>query len=344
MSWQRRLFSFVRFAGLHTADLGGAGQVVSRRKPLVARMPGGLSAVSAQRQPEVLPLERNAWLLQTRKPGHRLGARDLGDGTWLVGPRRAPRRVVRALGRSGAAHLVYEPAAMQADIRLFQQGLGNFLSGEHAAWMMREQRVNCVLDVGANTGQYARALRAAGYEGRIVSFEPLAHLVEELERHSRDDPDWIVVPYALGDADEQAEINVVPGTMSSLLDSSEFGREWSSTLRETSTQTIDVRRLDSVFDEAVAGLEEPRVYLKMDTQGYDVQTFTGAGARLAEVVAMQSEVACVPIYEGMPQMIAQLELYQAAGFSLTGMFPVTIDPRSLRVIEFDAMFIRADAR
>jgi hypothetical protein len=129
-----------------------------------------------------------------------------------------------------------------------------------------------------------------------------------------------------------------------MLPSSEFGKKWSPVLREMTSQTITVRRLDSILDEVLEGIEDPRIYLKMDTQGYDVQAFRGAGTRVKDMVAMQSEVANLPIYEGMPPMLEQLALYEEAGFSLTGMFPVTIDRRSLRVIEFDSMFVRTDAR
>jgi len=155
-------------------------------------------------------------------------------------------------------------------------------------------------DVGASVGQYARMLRRAGYTGRIVSFEPLPHLVERLRRASRDDPDWIVMDCGLGDEDTKAEINVVRGTMSSMLEPSEFGEGWSRTLRDRGdrTETVNIRRLDGVLDEAVAGLDQPRVYLKMDTQGFDLQAFSGAGDRVGEILGLQSELACVPIYDG----------------------------------------------
>jgi FkbM family methyltransferase len=218
-----------------------------------------------------------------------------------------------------------------------------YLAREQVKWVLDALRINCVLDVGANKGQYAQMLRRAGYAGRIVSFEPLAHLVEDLREASRDDPHWTVVPVALGSDDAQGKINVVPGTMSSLKEASDFGKSWSHRLRESHVETIEIRRLDGLFDEAVEGLENPRVFLKMDTQGFDLETFRGAGERLPEVLGLQSELACVPIYEGMPRMPEQLTCYEAAGFEVTGMFPVSRHQDTLRVIEYDTVMVRPDA-
>ncbi len=279
----------------------------------------------------------------TRTRGPRTSVRRLGRHGWLVesGPRR---RKVRRIGPPElGTHLVYSPRAARGDMHRFQKKLGELLAEEQIGWVLRELGINCVLDVGANKGQYATRLRETGYTGRIVSFEPLPHLVAPLRKAAEADPDWLVHECALGDENTTTEINVVPGKMSSLLPSSDFGRSWSSKLREQHTETIELRRLDSLLDEAVAGLDEPRVYLKMDTQGYDLQTFRGAGDRIHDILGMQSEVSCVPIYDGMPRLPEQLTEYESAGFEIAGMFPVSRHVKTLRVIEFDCVMVRAAA-
>jgi FkbM family methyltransferase len=221
--------------------------------------------------------------------------------------------------------------------------LSDYLAREHMSRLMRKLDINCVLDVGANVGQYAQQLRRGGYAGRIVSFEPVPAIAANLREAARNDAEWRVIECALGDADEKAEINVRPGSMSSLLPSSEFGKDWHDRLKQSDTQKISVRRLDGLFDEAVEGIDDPRVYLKLDTQGYDMQAFAGAGDRLKEIAGMQSEVACVPIYDGMPRLPDQIAAYESAGFEITGMFPVSRHRASMRVIEFDVTMVRTDA-
>lgn len=256
---------------------------------------------------------------------------------------RAPatRRLVRIGGRSLRTHLLVDKATARRRMHLLQRRMAEYLVVEQAAWLLRATEANCVLDVGANVGQYAKALRGAGYQGRIVSFEPVSRAFAQLRSAAADDPEWHVHPYALGRTDGTAQINADPKTLSSMLPASEFGREWSDRLSRPRTETIQVRRLDSVFDEVTAGLDPVRAYLKMDTQGFDLEAFAGAARTLDQVVGLQSEVACVPLYDGMPRMSEQVAAYEAEGFEAAGMFQVSRDLPTLRVIEFDLVMVRA---
>ena len=67
------------------------------------------------------------------------------------------------------------------------------------------------------------------------------------------------------------------------------------------------------------------------------------GERASEVCAMQSEVAVMPIYDGMPMMAEALAAYAAAGFEITALYPVSRQSRTGRVVEFDCVLVRADA-
>ena len=289
-------------------------------------------------------LGRDAVLVTGRRGRWRVD--ELDDRTWVVqrGPGR-PRAVRRMGPPALRTHLVVDERAARKGLPNQQMKLAHYISAEHIAWVLRELRINCVLDVGGNRGQFGLRLRRAGYHGRIVSFEPLSHLAEQLREHADRDPDWHVVRHALGDEETEAEMTVVAGggATSSFLPVSEFGRVWSPRLQGVRKETVPIRRLDNVFDEAVAGIAEPRVFLKMDTQGYDVRVFHGAGQRIDEVLGLQSEISCVPLYDGMPRMPEAVATYESAGFETTGIFPVSRDNDHLRVIELDIVMIRVDA-
>lgn len=321
----------------HTVQRKVADVASSRRRNLARflKRPG----VQVER------LTDKAWLVQRPDPSHPpLLLKPIDRRTWVVQSSRGRKRRVRQIGpKALRAHLLVDERASRASMGMFQKQLSDYLAYEQIAWMLRELDINCVLDVGANVGQYALQLREVGYTGRIVSFEPLEHLVELLRSAAARDHDWLVFDCALGDKAGAAEINVVPGTMSSLLTSSRFGKEWSAKLQDMRPETIQIQTLEAVFDQAIDGLDEPRVFLKMDTQGYDLQTFRGAGARLAEILGLQSEVSCVPIYDGMPRLVEQLTEYEAEGFEIAGMFPVTRHKETLRVIEFDMLMVRTQA-
>ena len=270
--------------------------------------------------------------------------RRLSEDTWLA--ESGPARKYRPLGEDTAhSALLVDVPRMRQHYWDFERPLLRYVATEHVARLLRELRINCVLDVGANAGQYAKTLRRHGFTGRIVSFEPVAEFFAELEAAAADDPDWLVRPCALGEEDAVTEINATPGKkMSSLLPASEFGAGYSSALATPTAEQVTVRRLDGLLDEVTAGIDRPRLYLKLDTQGFDLPAFRGAGDRIREIRAMQSEVACIPLYDGMARLPEQLAAYESAGFEMAGMFPVTRHKRTRRVIEFDMTLVRSDAK
>ena len=265
---------------------------------------------------------------------------------WLW-PRRVGRLEVKGLGpKALGSYLLTNPEAVRRHPRAYQHALSTQLSDHLLQTVLRRLDVNVVLDVGANRGQFGRNLRTLGYTGRIVSYEPVSANLDKLREAAEGDEDWLVEPMALGDVDATSDIHVSAGAgvLSSLLDSNEFGRKRFTNMRDemAARERIQVRRLDAVCGRAVAGIDHPRLYLKLDTQGYDLQALAGAGDRLRDVVAMQSEVSCIPIYEGMPHLTQQIATYEEAGFASAGMFPVSWDHETLAVIEFDVLMVRRE--
>ncbi len=269
---------------------------------------------------------------------------DLFPGAVIVARSPRPGRGSRLDARQLApgSSLVRKRAVARKNRLELERALDAYLLPEHLVGLMAHYRVDCVLDVGANRGQYARLLRRAGYRGQIVSFEPVPDVFAALEKVAAGDDRWSVHRMALGSADGATTMHVVPGTMSSLLAPSEYGTRRYQQLREVTEVEVPVRRLDGLLDE-LPELRGRRLFLKMDTQGYDLEAFAGLGDRVDQVVALQSEVALLTIYDEMPRLPQALPVYEAAGFGVTGFYPVTREWRTWRVLEFDCVMARADA-
>ena len=210
-------------------------------------------------------------------------------------------------------------------------------------------QIDCVLDIGANIGQFHEFLRLhVGYTGPVISFEPVTEIFERLRRAAESDRSWFVHRFALGDVERTAEIGVMAErTLSSLLPRNEESLRamgYDKYLRETEvarTELIRVRRLDAVYDEVVPASAR-RVFLKSDTQGYDMAVVRGAAGCLYRVPGMQVELPVREVYRGAPDYLNALAELSTAGYELTGLFPVQRDA-TLRVVNLDAVLLRRDA-
>lgn len=200
--------------------------------------------------------------------------------------------------------------------------------------------VNLVFDVGANTGQYGLGLRAQGYRGRIVSFEPLAAVHRELSIHAQRDTDWLVpLPMALGERDDEVEINVAGNSVSSsLLNMLDAHQQVAPQSAYVGKERVRLARLDSVARDYMR--EGDRVFLKIDTQGCEIQVIRGAEAILDKLCGLQVELSLVPLYDGQLLFSDMVRELAQREFVLHGLIPGLTDPNSGRLLQADGVFFR----
>jgi FkbM family methyltransferase len=184
--------------------------------------------------------------------------------------------------------------------------------------LLISREIECVLDVGANRGQFAYELRGIGYTGRIVSFEPLEQEFGRLKSLFENDSSWAGHQFALGSKRETKEINVHEATVFSSFHESVY-HDKQVEQGKVSKQSVDIFRLDEIFDEVAPNVGKSRTLLKMDTQGFDLEVFKGSEACLDHISVIQSELSVKPYYKGMPSYIETLSNYEAKGFKLFNM-------------------------
>jgi FkbM family methyltransferase len=197
-----------------------------------------------------------------------------------------------------------------------------------------------VLDVGANIGQYASALRASGYRGDIISCEPLSDAFEHLQRRSSGDPRWEVVRTAVGETVGSTDINISANSYSSsLLPMTSAHSDAAPGSEFVAAETVPVTTVAELV--ATRGIDPGRSLLKIDTQGYEAQVLDGTGDLLERFAAVSLELSFVPLYEGQQLFDELTARLRAAGFTLYGLDAGFGDPRTGRMLQCDGLFVRS---
>jgi FkbM family methyltransferase len=207
--------------------------------------------------------------------------------------------------------------------------------------MMRRHGVDLVLDVGANIGEFGTELRRFGYDGRIVSMEPLPGPFRQLSAASAGDSLWTCLPYAIGAERASVEMNVAAnrGQSSSILPMLPAHRAAAPDAVYVGVEVVEQFPLDEL--RAEVAVDGRRVYLKADVQGYEGKVLEGATHLLKEsVVGLQLEVSFVPLYEGGMTFPDALAAAEALGLGLVDVEPVFVDPDSNEWLQADLVFFR----
>lgn len=204
--------------------------------------------------------------------------------------------------------------------------------------MLRHHGVDCVLDVGANEGQYVRELREdCGYRDRIVSFEPLSDLHRQITEAARRDPLWEIADRTcLGDREGEVEVHISEDSVASSV--LPMGRDVAPEARYVGSETAPITTLDAVAERYLRDARRP--FLKLDVQGYEDRILRGAARSLPRFVGLQVEFCFVELYRGQPAFSELLPEIEAWGFELHRMIPAFPDPATGRWYAADGIFFR----
>lgn len=201
------------------------------------------------------------------------------------------------------------------------------------AFLFAECNIDHIIDIGANAGQFAGKMRSAGYKGKIISFEPVQRIHDQLVDNSRHDPLWTAAPrMALGSSDGEAIMNIMDDpALSSVLDL--FGRQPSS------RETVPMRRLDSVLQDLELD-HNASIALKIDVQGLEQEVLDGAPNALARAKAILIELSLSPTYVGETNYLKILNWLYERQFDAVYFCPVVNRPSLGKMYQVDALLVK----
>lgn len=197
-----------------------------------------------------------------------------------------------------------------------------------------------VLDVGANTGQFAVAAAKLMHAAEVHCFEPHPGCQQTLKKLSAVLPALVLHPCGLGEQEGVLDFHLNSHShSSSFLSLGEQHRLSFPQAREISVTPVRV----STLDRECSGLQfAPPVLLKIDVQGFESVVIRGAAATLSRVDYVVVETSFRNLYDGEMLFPEFMTLMKSYGFDFARPVGVLADPRTGEILQIDALFTRSN--
>ena len=210
------------------------------------------------------------------------------------------------------------------------------------AMLFKEMNITHVIDIGANTGQFAESLYDFGYTGKVISFEPVGNAYQQLLKRSQAYPNWQVAERcAIGSTDGEIEINVSDDTVfSSILEIKNSYVSHNQKSQIVRKEKTPIHRLDTILDQFIKE-EHAVIMLKIDTQGYEKEVLDGAVETIQKVKGLKIEIPLYSIYQDTRfEFYDIMEFAKGHGFQPYSFHVEGVDLDTGRVNTIDGVFFR----
>lgn len=106
-----------------------------------------------------------------------------------------------------------------------------------------------------------------------------------------------------------------------------------------STEEIQIESLDNKFHELAAA--DGCIWLKIDTQGYEISVLEGAALSLPKIKCVQLEVSFAPLYKGAAKFEDILRIMRKNGYIIVNVEPGFCNNETGQLLQTDFTFMRA---
>jgi FkbM family methyltransferase len=200
---------------------------------------------------------------------------------------------------------------------------------------INDRKIDVVLDVGANAGQFGQKMRGSGYRGAIVSYEPVSSAFEHLERIAKSNHKWTAHNFAIGAESGELKIHISANSkFTSALSPKGNAQEFHGGIVTDRVESVPVWTLDHVATEY-----NGNILIKIDTQGFERQVIEGGRKTVARSKGVLMEVPIIALYNNSWRLSEPIEYMDGIGFVPTQIDPVNYHPMDRQaLVEIDCLF------
>ena len=201
-------------------------------------------------------------------------------------------------------------------------------------------KVKSIIDVGANKGQFVNKLLKNGFNGNVLSFEPLSDEHNYLKKISKNKNKWdIEERCALGKRNSKEKIYVSGNSeSSSLLKILPKHTDIRPDSKTVDTQEIYVKKLNN-FKNKIYKLEK-NILLKIDCQGSEMDVLIGANKIIKSFSCIFLEVSLVNLYQKQKLWLEIINYLKKINFEVWSVDQLLKNNKTGQTYQLDIFFYK----
>lgn len=198
--------------------------------------------------------------------------------------------------------------------------------------------VKTVIDIGANTGQFALTINKLLPDALIYSFEPIPKCFDSLKENMRKVSQFAGFNIGLGDSEGELEFEANEfSPSSSFLPMTDLHKSTYPFAKDKKLVTIKVDTLDHVSQNI--NISFP-LLVKLDVQGYESKVMIGGEKVIRNASLVIVEVAFERLYQDQPLFDDIYQVLRSWGFSYMGAIEQVYHPDNKNILYADVIFIK----